>query len=64
MTKPKERICIRAAPTSVRPTDDAIARFAYDVLRCFTCAWAVRKGDECAEQEFVLGCIHWKRRES
>lgn len=31
-------------------------------MRCSTCKWAVRPGDECAEQEFVLGCIHWKSR--
>lgn len=32
------------------------------VMRCDTCEWAVRPGDECAEKEFVLGCIHWRRR--
>jgi len=41
---------------------------AQDVARatmlCETCEWATRVGDECAEQAFVKGCIHWKRRAS
>jgi len=45
-----------------RLTLDQFLDVARGTMRCETCEWAVRPGDECAEQAFVLGCIHWKQR--
>jgi hypothetical protein len=40
---------------------------AQDVARatmvCDTCGWAVREAEPCPEQEYLLGCIHYVRRE-
>jgi len=44
-------------------TEEAALELSRRTFRCATCEWAVRPaGDECAEQEYVLGCIHWRRR--
>jgi hypothetical protein len=60
---PRERITIRAEQPIPDADVEQIARAAYSVLRCSTCEWAVRPvGDDCAEQDYVLGCIHWRRR--
>jgi hypothetical protein len=45
-----------------RLTLDQALDVARHTMQCSTCKWAVRPGDECAEQEFVRGCIHWRSR--
>ena len=57
----------RTAPKKEPPypalcTREAALELARREMRCETCGWAVRAGDECAEREFVLGCIHWRGR--
>jgi hypothetical protein len=60
VTKPKDREC-EQEPNLVGIM--SIQQAAWKYLRCATCEWAVRPvGDECEEQKFVLGCIHWRRR--
>lgn len=44
-------------------TREAALELARRVMMCETCEWAVKPiGDECAETQFVRGCIHWKAR--
>ena len=63
MTKPKDREPRIKDASGVQIVYGDCVALARRVMRCATCGWAIRKGDECAEQEFVLGCIHWKERE-
>lgn len=65
MTKPMDRP--RAVPVQEPAypelyTREGALELARRTMRCETCMWATRPGDECAEKEFVLGCIHWRGR--
>lgn len=69
MTKPVDRempspILFCPVEWPARLTRDQVLEVAKATMLCETCEWAVRPvGDECAEQHFVRGCIHWKLRE-
>jgi hypothetical protein len=65
MTKPMQR---PGSATGWEPnfpallTESDALNYGRRKMKCSTCEWAVRKGDECEETKFVRGCIHWKAR--